>query len=161
MSNYKNIDYNNTDNNNTDYNNTDNNNNTFNYHTMDDNNDLKIFTNKIINKNILFKGIMNKNKKLPPYINMSQTDKEICECLICFDEIDKDKTYVKCYTCKHYYHIMCANEWFFKKNKGKKNKCSYCQQKTLKSSSITMQIRRSGSGEAGSVSEPHSVSILF
>ena len=51
----------------------------------------KIFTNKIIDKNIFVKGIMNKNKKLPPYINMAQTDKEICECLICFEEIDKKK----------------------------------------------------------------------
>ena len=103
----------------------------FNYHTVENSN-LKIFTNKIINKNILVKGIMNKNKKLPPYINMSQTDKEICECLICFEEIDKDKTYVKCHTCNHCYHIRYADAWFFKKNYGEKNHCSYCQQKTLK-----------------------------
>lgn len=115
MSNYKNIDYSEN----------------FNYHTIENSN-LKIFTNKIMNKNILVKGIMNKNKKLPPYINMSQTDKEICECLICFDEIDKDTTYVKCNTCKNYYHVRCANDWFFKKNYGEKNFCSYCQQRTLK-----------------------------
>jgi len=114
MSNYKNIDY--SDN--------------FNYHTIENSN-LKIFTNKIMNKNISVKGIMNKNKKLPPYINMSQTEKEICECLICFDEIDKDTTYVKCNTCKNYYHVRCADAWFFKKNYGEKNYCSYCQQKTL------------------------------
>ena len=117
MNNYKNIVYNNTD---------------YNYHIMENNGNLKIFTNKIMNKNILVKGTMNKNKKLPRYINMSQTDKEICECLICFDEIDKDKTYVKCYTCKNYYHVKCANGWFFKKNYGERNYCSYCQQKTLK-----------------------------
>ena len=58
---------------------------------------------------------MNKNKKLPPYINMAQTDKEICECLICFEEIDKEKPYIKCHTCNNFYHVRCANEWFFKK----------------------------------------------
>lgn len=107
-------------------------NNNFNYHTMEENCNLKIFTNKIIDKNIFVKGIMNKNKKLPPYINMAQTDKEICECLICFEEIDKEKPYIKCHTCNNFYHVRCANEWFFKKNNGEKNNCSYCQQKTLK-----------------------------
>ena len=102
-----------------------------NYHTLEDNN-LKIFTNKIIDKNIFVKGIMNKNKKLPPYINMCQTDSDIYECLICFDEINKNKTYVKCTTCNNYYHINCADAWFFKKNFGEKNHCSYCQQKTMK-----------------------------
>ena len=55
------------------------------------------------------------------YINMSkitykQTEEENTdnECIICFENIDKKFSYVKCYNCNKMYHEYCITAWKYK-----------------------------------------------
>jgi hypothetical protein len=38
------------------------------------------------------------------------------ECLICFENIDKKLSYVKCYNCNKMYHEYCITAWKYKQN---------------------------------------------
>ena len=50
-----------------------------------------------------------------------------CECLICFEIINKKRNkYKRCNICKVYYHKKCHDTWNTWEGKKNKNKCSHC-----------------------------------
>ena len=37
------------------------------------------------------------------------------ECMICFEEVNTKKDYIKCYNCMKLFHVKCMNDWRLKK----------------------------------------------
>ena len=52
------------------------------------------------------------------------------ECVICFEELDKKKSFIGCETCGKSCHVKCYCDWF-DKNIGNPRVCIVCQQPTL------------------------------
>ena len=52
------------------------------------------------------------------------------ECVICFEELNKKKSFIGCDTCGKSCHVKCYCDWF-DKNIGSPRVCIACQQPTL------------------------------
>ena len=55
---------------------------------------------------------------------------ELQECMICFYDVDTEKTFIGCDTCGKQCHAKCYVDWFLQKNERQKC-CISCQQPTL------------------------------
>ena len=62
------------------------------------------------------------------YININ--NKEEDECLICFENVDIDLTYVKCHNCHKLFHRHCMDLWK-KKKQQKYCVCVHCTKDDL------------------------------
>ena len=89
---------------------------------------LKIFTNsldKVLNK------FIHKLDKIP---GKNILDKGLCEkneCLICYEIIDENISKATCSLCNYSFHYECYKN-FITNNKNYKNKCIHCSTNTLK-----------------------------
>lgn len=81
---------------------------------------------------------MSVNKKVYKVLDSdSDNDSQKCdiideneECVICFEQLDKKKSFIGCDTCGKSCHIKCYKDWFYK-NTNKPRVCISCQQPTL------------------------------
>tara|TARA_B100000470_G_C19543464_1_gene281534 strand:- start:194 stop:544 length:351 start_codon:yes stop_codon:yes gene_type:complete len=62
------------------------------------------------------------------YINMESLPNEDSDCIICFDPVMEDKSFVKCHKCFKLYHWSCFNTWICRYKKERKVICPHCQQ---------------------------------
>ena len=63
------------------------------------------------------------------YININNKEEED-ECLICFENVDIDLTYVKCHNCHKLFHRHCMDLWK-KKKQQKYCVCVHCTKDDL------------------------------
>jgi hypothetical protein len=61
------------------------------------------------------------------YINIKEEEDE---CLICFENVDIDLTYVKCHNCHKLFHHHCMDLWK-KKKQQKYSVCVHCTKDDL------------------------------
>ena len=62
------------------------------------------------------------------YININNKEEDN-ECMICFDNVDIDLTYVKCHNCHKLFHHKCMDSW--KNKKQQKVGCIHCTKEEL------------------------------
>ena len=53
------------------------------------------------------------------------------ECMICFEEVNIKKDYIKCYNCEKLFHTDCMNDWRLRKNSRYSTCCIHCTKDDL------------------------------
>tara|TARA_R110001592_G_scaffold166699_1_gene401874 strand:+ start:2138 stop:2434 length:297 start_codon:yes stop_codon:yes gene_type:complete len=64
------------------------------------------------------------------YVNIINKQEEDNECMICFENVDIDFTYIKCHNCNKLFHQHCMDSWKNKKQQAF-SVCIHCTKDEL------------------------------
>jgi hypothetical protein len=69
-----------------------------------------------------------KKNNIEMYKNSKTSTYDICECMVCLENIDKENSAnLTTLYCSHYFHTECINEWL-----NKSQSCPICKQSIYK-----------------------------